>query len=155
MEFYCNEQVAGFKSASFFLLSETSNWPDVVTDGNAGQVIFTPETVDVDGTVLPESITVTDVPKDDADGKTWPVNIGFTYAYRGPGMEQVLEQYAGKPGVTVLCLNDGRQKLFGTDKEPLYLGWNNAYGSKLEDVNGVNINITGTLSQRPVFYSPE
>lgn len=154
MNFNCPELLAGFSQIEFLLVSETSNWPLVVTDNNAGQITITREDVDVNGSIEQDSISINDKPKEGEEGKTWPIDISFSYMYRGEPMEQLLEQYAGLPGVAIACLNDGTRKLFGTDLEPIYLSWENIYGERIEDRHGVAIRIKGTTSQRPVYYKP-
>lgn len=156
MHFNCPEQLAGFSRLDFYLLTETSNWPFVVNDANAGTILITPQaTIDVDGSIEPETIKVTDDVKPDGSGDIWPIDIQFIYLYRGAAMEQLLENYANKPGIAIGHFNDGTCKLFGTDKEPLYLSWGNNYGVKPEDRHGVGILIKGEQTQRPVYYSPE
>lgn len=154
MTFNSEEQLAGFTSVDFYLLEETAGWPEVLTDITAAGVLLTPEDVEVDGSIVPESISVNDVPANGDQGDLWPISITFTYKYRGAAMEQLLEQYANKPGVALTCLNDGTRKMYGTNEEPIYLQWGNAYGQKMEDQNGVAITLKGTQSQRPVFYNP-
>jgi|GEM_PF-2925702 len=153
MTFDCKEQLAGAKSVDFYLLTEISDWPTVVTDTNVANITITPMATDleVDGSIEPESIQITDQPKLDASGQTWPINISFTYLSRGLNMELLLEKYANQPGIARVCFNDGSKKQYGTDLEPVYLSWENNYGTKIEDSHGVNIRIKGDLSKRPVY----
>ena len=154
MYFNCPEQLAGFARIDFYLLTETSQWPFVVNDTNAGSIVITPkDTIKVDGSIDPESINVTDDSKLDDSGNIWPIDIQFVYLYRGLAMEQLLEENAGKPGIAIGHLQDGTCKLFGNDKEPVYLSWNNNYGVKPEDKHGVLIKIKGEQTQRPVYLN--
>ncbi|MDV6167906.1 hypothetical protein R1T16_05680 [Flavobacterium sp. DG1-102-2] len=71
MYFNCPEQLAGFARLDFYLISETSNWPFVVNDANAGTILITPQvTIDVDGSIEPETIKITDDIKPDGSGDT-------------------------------------------------------------------------------------
>lgn len=151
MNFCCDEQFGGIASIDFYLLSETGNWPIVVTDANAAQITFTPEPVEVDGTIVPDSINIDDKPSLSAQGKIWPIEIEYTFMSRGKGIEQLLEQYCGQPGVAKANFNDGSCKLYGTNLQPLYLDWSNQYGEKIDDKHGVPIKIKGDMSQRPVY----
>lgn len=155
MTFSFTEQLAGFSSIEFYLLTETSNWPVVVTDANAGQIQLHPEENDLDGSFIEDSISINDKPKLGPEGNIWPIDIQFGYENRHAAMEQLLEQYAGQPGVAIACLNDGTRKLFGTDKEPIYLYWEIGYGEKFEDRAGTYVRIKGEQQQRPVYYNPE
>lgn len=155
MIFNIPEQLAGFCSVQFYLLSETSNWPVVITDANAGQIVITPEINTVEGSIVEDSITVNDKQKSTDNGTAWPIAINFTFLARNRTIEQYLEQYAGKPGIAIVTLNDTSQKLMGTDQLPLYLAWENNYGTKVEDGHGVNIEITGNMSHRPRFYTKQ
>jgi len=154
MTFDCKEQLAGATSVDFYLLTETSAWPVVVTDMNVANIVITPmaNDLEVDGSIEPESIQINDKPKLDASGQIWPVDISFTYLSRGLNMELLLEKYANQPGIARACFNDGSKKQFGTNMEPLYLTWENNYGTKIEDSHGVNIRIKGELSARPLYY---
>ena len=155
MTFSFTEQLAGFSGIEFYLLTETSNWPVVVTDTNAGHIILAPETNEVDGDIIEDSISINDKPKYGPEGNIWPIDVQFGYENRHEAMEQLLEQYAGLPGVAIACLQDGNRKLFGTDKEPIYLSWEIAYGEKSEDRAGTFIRIKGEQQQRPVYYNPQ
>jgi len=155
MTFAFTEQLAGFSGIEFYLLTETSNWPIVLSDVNAGQITFDPEDNDVDGIIMEDTISINDKPKLGPEGTIWPIDIQFGYENRHEEMEQLLEQYGGQPGVAIACLQDGNRKLFGTDKEPIYLSWEIAYGEKSEDRAGTFIRIKGEQQQRPVYYNPE
>lgn len=154
MDFCCNEQLGGAASISFYLLTETSNWPLVLTDTNSSQIVFTPEENNITGNIKDNSISIKDTPRQGPYGDQWPIDLRFVYLTRGEAMEQLLEQYANLPGVAIVCLNDGTKKVYGTNKQPLYLRWENDYGEKMDDNHGVIIRITGEMMQRPVFYHP-
>ena len=151
MNFCCDEQLGGIASIDFYLLTETSDWPDVVTYANAGQVSYNPEPVAIDGSIVPDSIAISDDPALSAQGKIWPIELQYTFMSRSRAMEQLLEQYAGRPGVAKANFNDGSCKLYGTNLEPLYMDWRNLYGETIIDKHGVVIKIKGDLSQRPVY----
>jgi hypothetical protein len=153
MTFNIEEQLAGWAAVEFFLLEETSAWPVVVTDENAGTIVLTPEVNDVDGTIEPDSIIISDDPKDDASGQLWPIDIRYRFLARNAAMEQLLEQYANKPGIVRGCGNDGNRKQWGTNQEPVYMTYKNAYGTKRQDAHGIDITIKGDLSSRPVYFS--
>lgn len=153
MTFNVPEQPGGFSEVEFYLLSEVGNFPEVLTDANAGQLTFDPEVNDVDGSIVPDSITVNDASKFADNGWLWPIDINFTYLSRNAAMEQLLEQYTGA-GIAITCGNDGQRKVMGTPEEPVYMAWSINYGTKLEDAHGINIKISGTQSQRPVYYNP-
>lgn len=155
MTFAFNEQLAGFASVEFYLLEETKNWPEVLSDDNAGTIGFDVEGEDIDGTIVEESISVNDKPKLSEDGNVWPIDIQFAYLNRSMAMEQLLEQYSNLPGIAIACLNDGTRKMYGSDKEPLYMTWDIGYGEKPEDRAAVYIKIKGEQQHRPVYYNPE
>jgi hypothetical protein len=155
MTFDCPEQLAGVSSIEFYLLSETSGWPEVLTDLNAGSIVIDPEDNDVDGTIIPDSILINEKPREGEEGLLWPIDISFMYLYRGEPAEQLLEQYARKPGIAIACLNDGSQKLYGNDQEPVYLIYENEHGTRVDDRAGIQIRIRGEQSKRPVFYNTE
>jgi hypothetical protein len=154
MTFCSDEQPGGIARIEFKLLTETANWPVVVTDVTAGQVLFNPEANFIEGIIVPDTFNINDKPKDSANGQLWPNDISFTYLYRGAAMEQLLEQYANKPGVTFVWFNDRSVKLYGTFQEPIYLTWENDYGRRMNDNHGVTIKIAGNTSHRPVYYTP-
>ena len=153
MTFNINEQLGGWAAVELFLITETADWPLVVTDANAGTITLNPEVNDVDGTIDPDSINISDDPKDDASGQIWPVEIRYRFLARNAAMEQLLEQYANKPCIVRGCGNDGNRKQWGTDQEPLYMTYKNAYGTKMEDNHGIDISIKGDLSSRPVYFT--
>lgn len=146
------EPIGGFKSVDFYLLTEVSNMPDVLTDANSGTLVFSPEAVSVCASLIAESITVDDKASAGEPGKTWPVSAAFTFFSRTAAMEQVMEQYASLPGVFLAHHNEGWCKLFGTAEEPMYMEYAHDYGTKVENAGGMAITITGTQSTRPVFY---
>jgi len=153
MTFNIEEQVAGFASVELFLISETGNWPLVVNDGNAGTITLNPEVNDVDGSIDPDSINISDDPKDDVSGQIWPIDIRYLFLARNAAMEQLLEQYANKPCIVRGCGNDGNRKQWGTDQEPLYMTYKNIYGTNMQDRHGIEVSIKGDLSSRPVYFT--
>ena len=154
MTFNFSEQLAGVASIEFYLLTEAANWPVVLTDNNAAQVTYDPEENDIDGSITPNSITINDKPKNSSAGQIWPNEINFTYLARSVALEQLLEQYANLPGVAIACFNDGTQKLYGSDNEPVYMTWNTYYGTAMEDSHGTQVTIKGDSRQRPVYIIP-
>lgn len=154
MTFNCLEQLPGYAQIDFFLLSETGNWPLVVTDQTSGQITLNPEVVDVEGLIDDESISVQVTPKQTAEGTVWAIDIDFRFITRSESLEQLMEQYCNKPGVVIGKLNHGFQKLYGTNEEPLYMTWRVDEGQKATDNAGTIVSIKGETRDRPVFYTP-
>lgn len=151
MQFYCNEQLSGFSEIHFLLLSETSNWPVVLTDQTAAQIIITPEVYDVDAAIDDESINV-DVKEKAKD--RFDINIQFTFLVRSEALEQMLDQYKNQPGIAIGCLNNNFKKMYGSNLQPLYLSFEVDDKSKIDDKGLTAIRITGETRKRPVYYSP-
>jgi hypothetical protein len=154
MTFNCLEQLAGFAQIDFFLLTETSNWPLVVTDQTSAGITFTPEDIQIEGVIDDESISVQASPRQTAEGTVWDIDINFRFITRSESIEQLMEQYCNKPGVVVGKLNTGFQKLYGTNEEPLYMTWRVDEGQKATDNAGTIVAIKGETRNRPVFYTP-
>jgi hypothetical protein len=110
MNFSSKEQLAGIARIDFYLLPESSNWPKVLTDANAGTVIFdvTAAPEEVDGSIEPESITIDDNPKMTAAGETWPIEIKFRYLFRGQPIEQLPALMMGAKNFSDLIRNRSR-----------------------------------------------
>lgn len=151
MKFYCNEQLSGFSELQFLLLSETSNWPTVLTDQTSAQIIITPEVYDVDAGVDEESINV-DVKEKAKD--VFSITIQFTFLVRSEALEQMLDQYKNKPGIAIGCLNNKFKKLYGSNLQPLYLSFEVDDKSKIDDKGLTAVRITGETRKRPVYYTP-
>ncbi|MGK4567829.1 hypothetical protein [Flavobacterium sp. 3HN19-14] len=152
MTFNC-EQIAGFAQLDFYLLSESSNWPIVLTDLNAGQIVIEAEVYGVDAEIVDDSINIDVNPKYSSEGTIFPIDASFKCITRSESIEQMFEQYANKPGFAIARLNNGFQKLYGSNEEPIYLRWRNDDGQKVDDPAGVIINIKGEQRSRPVFYA--
>lgn len=152
MIFSC-EQLSGFSEVEFLLLEETSNWPVVLNDQTSAQLIFNPASNNVEGLIQPESISIDSKPRMTSDGEQWDNAITFKFITRSEALEQLLEQYANRPGIVRAKLMTGFQKIYGSNAEPLYLSWSNDDGVKPEDNSGIVVNIGGLTSQRPVFYT--
>lgn len=153
ISFNCSEQIPGFAELDFYLLSETSNWPIVVTDLTSAQVILNAETYSIEGTIDDESIEIDTNPKQSAEGMVYPIEASFKFITRSESMEQYLDQYQNKPGILIGKLNSGFRKMYGTNEEPLYLTWKVDEGKKVTDAAGTLINIKGETQQRPVYYT--
>lgn len=154
MTFNCEEQFPGAAQVDFYLLSETSTWPIVVTDNNSATVTITPEVVDVEGVIDDESINVSADPKQNAEGTVFDIDINFRFITRSESLEQLMDQYCNKPGIVIAKLNNGFQKMYGTNEEPLYMSWKVDEGQKVTDAAGTIVAIKGETRKRPVFYTP-
>ena len=121
MNFNCKEQLAGFAEADFYLLTETSNWPEVLSDVNAHLVTYTPEVNGVAATLVPDSISSNIKSTKTDKGELFKPLVRFDFITRSEALEQLLEQYKNKPGVLVLKTNDGTKKIVGSNLEPIYL----------------------------------
>lgn len=153
MTFNCNEVLGGVAELDFFLLSETSNWPTVLTDQNSAQVVFAPEPVSIEATIKPDSIKPTVNKKTGPEGTTYQISIKMEFINRSEAMEQLMDQYENKPAVVVSKMNTEFQKLYGTDSEPLYLMYEVNEGTQPDSDNGTVIEIKGETRTRPVFYT--
>lgn len=153
MNFNCEEQLSGIAEVDFYLLSETSNWPVVVTDLTSSQIVITPEVNNIEGTIDDESIEIEATPKTSAEGTIWPIDISFRFITRSESMEQLGDQYCNKPGIAIAKLNNGFKKMYGTNEEPVYMTFRIDEGKKITDNAGTIINIKGETQQRPVYYT--
>lgn len=154
MIFSCDEKLPGFAELNFLLIEESSNWPFVVTDVNSAQIVFTPETNDVDALIEPESIIVDVSPKQSAEGTIQQIAISFRLITRSEALEQLLEQYANRPGIAIGKLNNDFKKLYGTNLEPLYMNYEVNDGSKIDGTSFTQVSIKGETRSRPVYYTP-
>lgn len=152
MNFNC-ESLPGIAELDFYLLSETSNWPIVVTDQNAADVVINPEDVDVEAALEPDSIEIDATPRTTAEGNVYPIDISMKFLTRSESLEQLLEQYANQPGIVVAKLNTGFCKMYGTNEEPLYMNFKVDEGKKTSDAAGTILNIKGETRNRPVYYT--
>lgn len=153
MTFNCDEQLGGFALLDFFLLEETSNWPIVVTDQTSAQVTISPYENNVEALVEPESIKVSVNHKTNAEGSVWQIDIGFRFITRSESLEQLLDQYQNKPGISIGKLNTEFQKMYGTNLEPLYMTFEVDEGTKVDGNSAVEVRIKGETRKRPVFYT--
>lgn len=154
MIFYCNEQLGGIASLDFHLLTETSNWPTVLTDTTAGQIVITPEEVEVDAVLDEQTVKALANQRTASTGNTWTVKAEFTFLSRSESLEQIMDQYENQPGILIVCLNNGFKKMYGSNLEPLYLNFDVVEGTSVDDgKSGTNISIEGKLRQRPVYYT--
>lgn len=154
MNFTCDEKLPGFAEFDFYLLEETGNWPFVVTDENAAQIVLTPYENDVEALIEPDSIDVNVNPKQSAEGTVQQISIVFRLITRSEALEQLLEQYANKPGVGIGKLNNEFKKLYGTDREPLYMNYELNEGTKVDGTAFTEVRIKGETRKRPVYYTP-
>lgn len=153
ISFNCEEQLSGIAELDFYLLSETSNWPIVVTDLTSGQVELTPEEYSIEGTIEDEGIEIDVTPKQSVEGTVYPIDISFPFITRSEAMEQYLDQYQNKPGIAIAKFNNGFRKMLGTNEEPLYMMWKVDEGKKITDNARTILNIKGETQQRPVYYT--
>jgi hypothetical protein len=150
MTFSCTEQLGGFSELDFLLLSETSNWPTIVTDGNAASIILNPEPVSVDAEIDDDSIKVSVTPK---SKDVFDINISFKFKTRSESLDQLLDQYRNKPGIAIGKLNTCFQKLYGTNLEPLYLDYEVVEGETHDDVGYTLVTIKGSQRRRPAYFT--
>jgi hypothetical protein len=154
MTFTSDEKLPGFAELNFYLLEETSNWPFVLTDENSAQIVLTPYENDVEALIEPDSIDVNVNPKQSSDGTVQQISIIFRLITRSEALEQLLEQYANKPGVGIGKLNNEFKKIYGTDREPLYMNYEINEGTKVDGTAFTEVRIKGETRKRPVYYTP-
>ena len=150
MNFTCCEQIGGFKHLDVFLLEETSNWPCVVNDRNSHQINIDPNDAPVCASVLPESIRVTENSRRTEAGTRYDIEITFEYNVHSSLLEYYLDQYAAHPVIVEVCKNFKQSKMYGTDKSPLYLTYENKNGRRPEDALVIEVTIKGTTTTRPI-----
>jgi hypothetical protein len=153
MNFNCSEVLGGVAELDFYLLTETSNWPKILTDQNSSQIVFTPETVSIDAVVKPDSIKITVNKKNGPEGTIYQISIKMEFITRSEALEQLMDQYENKPGAVLSKMNNEFQKIYGTDSEPLYLNYEVNEGGRPDEDNGTIIEIKGETRTRPVFYT--
>ena len=149
MTFSCNEQLAGFSYLDFFLLEETSNWPKILNDTNADQIIIDPQ-IFIEAEIDDDSISVS-VKENRRD--LFDITINFQFKTRSQPIEAALDLLKNKPGIVIAHLNSCYCKLYGTNSEPLYLSYEVVEGEKIEDIGATKVQIKGQTRRRPVFYS--
>lgn len=147
------EQLGGFDTVQFFLLSETANWPIVVNDQTASQVTHVASLLDNYGVIANDTIDVNITPKQSAEGTIYPTDVVFVFSNRTEALENYLDRYQNKPVVVIAKLNTGVKKLYGTKEEPLILNYKIDEGKKAEDLGIISVSIKGETRNRPVFYN--
>lgn len=153
MTFNCDEQLSGVATLDFFLLEETSNWPRIVSDSNSAQIVFSPAVHSVEASIKPDSIDVKAPKSKKASGTVHNISIEMEFLTRSEALEQLLEQYENKPGIALVKFNNGFQKIYGTDIEPLFLMYEEKVGTKIDGEGSIVIEIKGETAKRPVFYT--
>jgi len=154
MTFDCTEQLGGTAELDFYLLTETSNWPVVLTDQTSADIVFTSEPVSVAATIDEDSIKASATQRTKAEGSLWRISLKLSFITRSEALEQLLDQYQNKPGVVKLKLNNGFQKIFGSNTKPLYMNFTVDEGESMDDKKAATkVTIKGITSQRPVYYT--
>lgn len=153
MTFNCEEQLSGIAEIDFYLLSETNNWPTVLTDSNSAQLQFTPEPNSVEATIKPDSIKIAVNKKQTAGGIVYQIKITMDFLTRSEALEQLLEQYENLPGIVHAKLNNGFQKIYGSNLEPLYFMYEIEDATKIDGDGVTSIEIKGETANRPVYYT--
>lgn len=153
MNFSCEEQLSGVAELDFYLLSEVSNWPKVLTDQNSSQLVFSPEQFSVEAALKPESIVIDDAKTTKATGIVHSITAKMDFITRSEALEQLMEQYENQPGIVLAKLNNGFMKIFGSNLEPLYMMYEVKDGSKVSLEGFTAIEIKGETAKRPVYYT--
>lgn len=154
MVFNCSESLSGILSTSFYLLEETSNWPIVLSDRSSGQIIFDQEENSVKGTVDSDSFRDKSKPKQSGAGEIHEIALEYGFITRSEALEQLLDQYAHKPGVAVVHFYNGFKKIYGSNMEPLFLSFKVENGTTIDSKSGTEVLIAGIQRSRPVYYTP-
>lgn len=152
MNFSCEEQLSGIAELDFYLLSEVSNWPKVLTDQNSSQLVFTPEQFSVNAALRPDSIVIDDQKSTKATGIVHSIMAKMEFITRSESLEQLMDQYENQPGIVLAKLNNGFRKIYGSNFEPLYMMYEVKDGSKVSLEGITAVEIKGETAKRPVFY---
>lgn len=153
MVFDCDEQIGGYKVINFCLLSETSDWPVVLNDVTSNQIVLTREVNSICGMLVPNSIRVREKPSTTKSGQLWDISISYEFAVQNSALEQLLDQYANRPGVCEVEKNYPQKKLYGSDKFPLLMTYELINGEKPEDGSKTVITIKGKVPHRAVHIA--
>lgn len=152
MNFYCNEQLGGICSFNFYLLTETDNWPEVLTDENADQITYTAEEFSVNATLKENGLNLSTNQTNNNNGDIWQPNLRATFVTRSAALDQLLDQYQNQPGILKITLLSGFKKIIGSKLEPLYMNYNVNEGIEIDDANAsTTLTIKGKIRQRPVY----
>lgn len=154
MNFNCEENLSGIISVEFYLIEETSNWPVVLSDRSAGQIIFNKEEHSVVGTVDIDSFRDNSQKKETKAGILYEIELAYGFLTRSEALEQLLEQYSYRPGVAVVKFYNGFKKIYGSNKEPLMLSYSEEHGTAIDSKSGTEVVIAGRLRNRPAYYTP-
>ena len=147
------EQLGGFDTVEFYLLSETANWPLVVNDQTASQITYLQSLLDNYGVISSDTIDVNINTKQSSEGTIYPIEIVFQFSNRTEALENYLDSYQNKPIIAIATLNTGFKKLYGTNEEPLILNYKIDEGKKPEDLGIISVSIKGETRNRPVFFN--
>jgi hypothetical protein len=153
MTFSCDEQLSGVAELDFFLLEEVSNWPEILSDSNSAQLEFNPSVHSVEAVIKPDSISVPNNKNTKNFGIAHAISIKMEFLTRSEALEQLLEQYENKPGIARAKFNNGFQKIYGSNTEPLYMIYEDVPGTKIDGEGTTVIEIKGETANRPVFYT--
>src|SRR5690606_8553694 len=98
-----------------------------LTDHNSDLVTFSPIDTDVKGTILEDSIKVSEKQDRKAPGMLFDVDIEFEFTSQTPAMDQLLDAYRAAPGgvVAVVCKYWPQKRLYGSKAFPLFLDYEN------------------------------
>jgi len=154
MEIFIEEQLAGIKKIEFFLLTEISNWPILVTDQNAKEIVLNLNVDSISATVDEKTISNKTKKKQTNSGDLYEVSLEYNILTRSKDLEQMVEKYQNKPGVAIVSYYNGYRKLFGTNDEPIFLSYGETNGSTIDDKASVDVSITGVTRTRPAYYLP-
>lgn len=152
MEIFIEEQLAGIKKIEFFLLTEISNWPILVTDKNAKEIVLNLNVDSIAATVDEKTISDKTKKKQTNSGDLYEVNLEYNILTRSKDLEQMIEKYQNKPGVAIVSYYNGYKKLFGTNDEPIFLSYGETNGSTIDDKAFVDVSISGVTRTRPAYY---
>lgn len=151
MNFLVEEQIGSFKSIQFYLLSETSSWPKIITDANSNKIIFTEGTDPIEITPIGENQSIKENPKKNPAGIYYNVDGGLTFQSHSKALAQQLDVYQDRDCVIIVDYFTGERKLFGTNTHPLRFLYNMLSGKKMEDFTGINISLKGKTTHRAVY----